>query len=799
MGSLRPTLALMIAAALTGCGGGGSGGGAVSTPPPAPAPTPSPAPAPTPTPTPAPAPLPPPPRGFDTPEFRRSDGPRQHGAITAWQGGATGAAQTIAIIDTGIDINSPEFAGRIDPRSRDVSSSRSIDAVDDHGTNIALVAAAARNGTGVMGIAFDASLLVLRADSVGSCQGGAPGETLDGCTFDDRDIARGISAAVSAGARVINISLGGNGTIARALTDAVAQASAAGVVVVVAAGNGGAGSESGTDPNQPSAFARQIREAGGSNVIIVGAVDANGTMSSFSQRAGAQAAWYLGARGEAICCVYKDGEVYVGRDSGGSFNLLFSGTSFATPQVAGAVALLAQAFPNLSGQQIVRLLLDTARDGGVAGIDSVYGSGILDIAAAFQPRGVTTLPGTDTAITIGGQSALGSAATGDALRTGAGLPVTVLDSFGRAYGTDLASGFRGAEATQRLAGALGGDIRSQGVTVGGTSLAFTVSHQTAREGEGRWARELRLTDREARGAELLAARVALRIAPKTQLALALREGSDGLSAQLRGADRPAFMIARGAAGDHGFAAAIDQSMAVRHALGAWGVSFAAETGRVAFDHLTTGGYGPLGEAPRDYRSRSFSLGVDRRWGPVDMALSGSWLQEDETILGTLLAPSFGGQGADTQFLDASGGLSLADGWRLGAQWRQGWTRARAAGLIASGSSFASVAWSADLTKTGFTGRGDSLGLRVSQPLRVMSGALGFTLPVAYDYTTLTASYDTRFVSLTPTGREIDAELAWRGPLWGGDAAASLFYRSDPGHSASAPDDRGVAVRWRRDF
>jgi hypothetical protein len=53
--------------------------------------------------------------------------------------------------------------------------------------------------------------------------------------------------------------------------------------------------------------------------------------------------------------------------------------------------------------------------------------------------------------------------------------------------------------------------------------------------------------------------------------------------------------------------------------------------------------------------------------------------------------------------------------------------------------------------------------------------------------------------LSPTGRELDAELAWTGRLLMGDAAASLFVRRDPGHYASLPLDKGVALRWSTGF
>ena len=98
----------------------------------------------------------------------------------------------------------------------------------------------------------------------------------------------------------------------------------------------------------------------------------------------------------------------------------------------------------------------------------------------------------------------------------------------------------------------------------------------------------------------------------------------------------------------------------------------------------------------------------------------------------------------------------------------------------------------------FTG-GDSLGLRISQPLRVAAGGIKLTLPVGYSYATETASYGIVPLPLAPHGRELDSELAWRGALWGGGASASMFIRVNPGNIASLPIDRGMALRWNGTF
>ena len=135
---LRVSLAAMALALVAGCG---DSGGVGSTPVPTPTPTPAPTPTPTPTPTPAPS-------SFDTSEYRRSNGTSATNSIPAWTLGATGKGVAIGIIDSGIDTSNTEFGGRILPGSADVAGDRGLtNANSDHGTLVALVAAAARNNS----------------------------------------------------------------------------------------------------------------------------------------------------------------------------------------------------------------------------------------------------------------------------------------------------------------------------------------------------------------------------------------------------------------------------------------------------------------------------------------------------------------------------------------------------------------------------------------------------------------------------------------------------------------------------
>lgn len=687
-------------------------------------------------------------------------------AITAYNAGATGAGVTVAVVDSGINPDLPEFAGRISPASFDVAGdgSRGISDEDGHGTSIAGVIAAAKDDVGIQGVAFGATILSLRTDEPGTCA------EEDGCSHSDNDIARAVDIATTNNAKVINISLGGS-PASLSLRNAIARATRAGIIIVISAGNE-------SDPN-PDPLAQLATNTAISNglIIIAGANDSTGTIADFSDRAGNSAAYYLSALGVRVRSFDQ---------TNGAF--LFSGTSYSAPNVTGAVALLRQAFPTMTAAQIVNLLYTTATDAGDPGVDAVYGHGILNLTNAFRPQGAASLAGSAVPVSTTDNAALG-AAFGDGGQAGESLKgAVILDGYGRAFAMDLARTIA-ATPESRVLASLADRSLSGGGEAGPARFSVTVTPATStrpwvgisQQGLDNHAAD---KDRPVRGL------VSSAMGASGIVGAAFGYAPETLAAAVGGGWGQGNFLAAGHGGDDaGLSMRGGSALAYARHAGPWMLSFAA--GHAAVDDPRPG-RGDAGQAD------TMTLRAERRLGPVSLAAGIAELRESDTLLGSR-GPALGIAGATSRFASLEARAALGGGWSLVGNARTGWTQAHlTAGAIESAGTIRSSGFSATLSKAGVFG-GDRFDLRVAQPLRVDRAAARFSLPVSYDYATLSTGFEDRTVNLAPSGREIDAEAVYAASVLGGDLGAHLFWRREPGHVLTRDPDVGAALTFAVGF
>lgn len=274
------------------------------------------------------------------PLFGKEYGLKKPGYPQAWNKTRGKKSVRIGIVDSGIDARHPDVRGKIVAKRDFVPlSSGARDAVG-HGTHVAGIAAAATNNRrGVAGGCPNCQLLI--AKSVGQFGG------------SDADIAKGINWTVNNGADVVNLSLGGPQR-STTLERAVNRAWNRGAVVVAAAGNDGD-----TTRNYPAAYPK---------VMAVGATNASDQRARFSNR------------GRWIS-VTAPGVGIISTVPGNSYERQ-SGTSMASPNVAGLAGLLAS--QNRSNAQIRWLIQKRAVDLGPSGKDASYGYGRINAARAVR-------------------------------------------------------------------------------------------------------------------------------------------------------------------------------------------------------------------------------------------------------------------------------------------------------------------------------------------------------------------------------------------------------------------------------
>jgi hypothetical protein len=284
-------------------------------------------------------------------------------AAAAWDM-SMGSGVTIAILDSGVNGSHPDLIANLVPGWNSFDGSTNTSDVTGHGTAVAGAAAAAtNNSTGVAGIAGAARIMPIRMTDASG-------------TAYYSTIASGITYAADRGVRVVNCSYGYLFKTA-SVQSAGSYLKSKGGLLIVSAGNNG------TDENA----------AATTSMITVSATDGSDQLASWS------------SYGDMVAVSAPGVSIWTTNGNGSYWGA--SGTSVASPVVAGVVALMMSANPSLTPIQIESILASTAVDLGAVGKDNRFGAGRVDALAAVSAakNSATTIDTQAPAVSIASPTA----------------------------------------------------------------------------------------------------------------------------------------------------------------------------------------------------------------------------------------------------------------------------------------------------------------------------------------------------------------------------------------------------------
>ncbi len=341
-------------------------------------------------------------------------------AQAAYDRGYTGAGVVVGVSDTGIAINHPEFINRgfdflrifgsniLDPNDYRIKLINTDNFPEDdpngHGSHVSGIIAASRDGIGMHGVAYDAKLVVA---GIGDISGMLDG---DGSKF--------YPYLINSGARIINNSWGSSIEITSRTRDSlISDVEYLGLDAVLKSGTllvWATGNSNRPQPTIEAGLPYHFPEFT-ANWVAVNALTLDGKETSYGNECGVAKYWCISAPGGDVIdnfpTSYIDNGVYsvnvpgsiddrmnalyhlyypnLFPEAGGNYVRL-SGTSMAAPHVSGALAVILQAFPYMTMEQIKLTMFTTATDIGAPGVDEVYGWGLLNLGKAIDGPGQFT-------------------------------------------------------------------------------------------------------------------------------------------------------------------------------------------------------------------------------------------------------------------------------------------------------------------------------------------------------------------------------------------------------------------------
>lgn len=707
-----------------------------------------------------------------------------------------GAGVTFGVIDTGAAADHVEFGGRVNTKLSTCvipRCSSSLATTDDngHGTFVTSELIARKGNGGIVGVAPSAQAIEIKAISA---QGS--GSVVD--------VANGVRQAVDRGAQVLNLSL--SFTPTPVLIAAINYAASKNAVIVYAGGN------------ESQALLGNLKIAGftdaaAQRLLFAGSTNAGKQLSAFSNTPGKggllsttgkfyafQDHW-LEADGEAIwgASNYKDAQY------GRAWYAQGSGTSMATPQLAGAAGLLAARWPFLlKNGTIPTILLQSGEDLGAQGDDSSYGSGFLRVDRAFQPSGPLQvalangqkIPVASTAMVSGGATGKMNAVT-KVLTKG-----VAFDRFNRDFPVNLGS----AISTQAK-------NASSNATVAAARANAAVVRRFAN-----------LSDGGEMSLSFAGSASMPRIGADTGNSPALIQDPDSFDPTSADKNQWSFAFSRGRTYlgfGHGTGAAFSFSEARWEGTSAfWGTDAEASTALLQLgtkaSYAVTGfdlgrsrfsmswmasqedglsGLGGEGTA----RGMAFGYTIrpvrSKTW---QVSFTSSFLDEGGMLLGSRGAGAFAiGDHARSTAFGIGTNTGLGHGWQFGldALWATTDATDSRDSLIAHTSRLQSMSFGAALSKLDVLAGGDLFGLTLKKPLRVYSGRAAVTVATGVDGEGNPVLLR-RSASLRPDGSETDLGLSYGLPV--GKQSSALFSvtrRFDADNVAGARDVGGM-IRFR---